>query len=114
MTGRVPVHAGGIFGPGQAVGEETHKLAETELPVHTHAIVADTTPPAQQQGNVPAPTKRLSGSAPAIWTAFAAPTPMNGQAIRDVGGDQPHENRQPCMALNFCVSLNGVYPSRYN
>ena len=26
------------------------------------------------------------------------------------GGDQPHEDRQPLLAVNFCIALDGVYP----
>jgi len=28
------------------------------------------------------------------------------------GGNQPHENRQPFLALNWVISLYGVYPSQ--
>jgi microcystin-dependent protein len=28
------------------------------------------------------------------------------------GGSQPHNNLQPYLTLNFCIALQGVYPSR--
>jgi len=28
------------------------------------------------------------------------------------GGNQPHENLQPYLALNFCIALAGIFPSR--
>jgi microcystin-dependent protein len=43
---------------------------------------------------------------PTVNTAFA------GNAISPVGGSQPHDNMQPYLAINFCISLYGIYPSR--
>jgi microcystin-dependent protein len=44
-----------------------------------------------------------------------APAPdavMSPSAIADVGGNQPHNNLQPCLGLNFCIALVGVFPSQ--
>jgi microcystin-dependent protein len=38
--------------------------------------------------------------------------PMYPQMVSNVGGSQPHENRQPFLALNFCIALVGIFPSR--
>jgi microcystin-dependent protein len=40
-----------------------------------------------------------------------AQTPLNGASIGPVGG-QPHENRQPFLAITWCISMFGVYPSQ--
>jgi len=37
---------------------------------------------------------------------------LAGQAIAPAGGDQPHNNLQPYLTLNFCIALQGVYPPR--
>jgi microcystin-dependent protein len=29
-----------------------------------------------------------------------------------IGGNQPHENRQPYLVLNFIIALQGVFPSQ--
>jgi microcystin-dependent protein len=42
----------------------------------------------------------------------AAPIAMHPTAIASNGGGQAHENRQPYLALNFCIALQGIYPSR--
>ena len=39
-------------------------------------------------------------------------TPMYNQAIGVTGGSQPHDNSQPYLTLNFCIAMQGVYPSR--
>ena len=38
--------------------------------------------------------------------------PLANEALQPTGGGQPHENRQPYLALNFLISLQGIYPSR--
>ncbi|HEV7517724.1 MAG TPA: phage tail protein, partial [Thermoanaerobaculia bacterium] len=46
---------------------------------------------------------------------YAAPgalTQLNDNAIAPAGGDQPHNNMQPYLTLNFCIALQGVYPPR--
>jgi microcystin-dependent protein len=38
--------------------------------------------------------------------------PFAGNAISFNGGSQPHDNMQPYLALNFCISLFGIFPSQ--
>jgi microcystin-dependent protein len=37
---------------------------------------------------------------------------MAGAAISNAGGGQAHENMQPYLAVNFCIALQGLFPSR--
>jgi microcystin-dependent protein len=37
---------------------------------------------------------------------------MAPESIQPIGSDQPHENMQPYLALNFMIALEGVYPDR--
>lgn len=37
---------------------------------------------------------------------------MNPSALTPAGGDQPHNNMQPYLTLNFCIALQGVFPPR--
>ena len=37
---------------------------------------------------------------------------LSGNALAPAGGDQPHNNMQPYLTLNFCNALQGVYPPR--
>ena len=39
-------------------------------------------------------------------------TQMAGNAIVAAGGSQPHENRSPYLTVNFCIALQGIFPSR--
>src|ERR1700737_111449 len=33
-------------------------------------------------------------------------------SVSNVGGSQPHNNMQPYLVLNFCIALQGVFPSQ--
>lgn len=113
MQGRVLVNAGqgaGLsnYDLGQAGGEETHTLLESEMPAHTHLIQVDpnvataTTP----IGNVLAQpaTGKLYGS--------AVNTTMAAGALVSQGGGQAHNNMMPYTTLNCIIALQGIFPAR--
>jgi microcystin-dependent protein len=108
LQGRVPVHVGQGIIQGQSAGEQSHTLNLSEMPAHTHTPVGSTTSP---------PT--ASSIAGNLWTANAADpfavspnTAMNPNCILPAGGSQPHDNMTPCLTLNFCIALQGIFPSR--
>jgi microcystin-dependent protein len=37
---------------------------------------------------------------------------MAPSAVTNIGGSQPHENRQPFLVILFCIALQGVFPSQ--
>ena len=46
---------------------------------------------------------------------FFAGTPNTpfapGMLQASIGGGQPHQNQQPYLGVNFCIALQGIYPS---
>jgi microcystin-dependent protein len=115
LRGRVPVHYGGNNGitQGSAGGQETHTLTQQEMAAHIHLGVADTTTANTTTGNSPGGTKRLAGSQGANFYGPANNlTPFNATQVTPTGGSQAHENRQPFMALEICIALQGIFPSR--
>jgi microcystin-dependent protein len=56
---------------------------------------------------------RVTGSTPFV-PGNPAPSmvTMNGSVVAPAGGDQPHNNMQPYLTLNFCIALQGVFPPR--
>ncbi|GAB4186737.1 MAG: tail fiber protein [Wenzhouxiangellaceae bacterium] len=116
LRGRTPIHVGRSDGgqehrEGQKSGEETHTLAVNEMPQHNHLAHASSSP-----GDSPVPTSNLLGST--LNEAFRAFTSagdlvnMRAGTITNVGGSQAHNNMQPYLALNFCIALQGLFPSR--
>lgn len=121
LQGYVPMHWGS--GPGgfnttigQVQGTPNVTLTTATTPQHLHTITAQdvasggelekTAVPNANNWLGPADPQFLYTASPTITTAFAP------NSITPVGGGQPHENMQPYLALNFCISLFGVFPSR--
>ncbi len=117
LQGNAALHSGqgpGLspYDPGQIGGSETVTLLQTEIPVHTHLIQANTDF-ATVQG--PGPDRSLARSQ--NGTAYQTNTSqsivqMNPQSLAPTGGSMPHNNMMPYLTLNFCIALQGVFPPR--
>ena len=113
LQGEVPIHVGSGFIQGQASGEQNHTLSISELPTHTHVANASQTQAPQSGGNTPSNTKILGQArASFLYGPSSVLAPMDPREIANVGGSQPHANQQPYLTLNFCIALQGVFPSR--
>jgi microcystin-dependent protein len=117
LQGCFPMHPGS--GPGlslrdlgEASGTATVTLVASEMPSHAHAPFAsgDAAASASPAG-VNGPVMLAATSVP-VYGALTEPTSLDGAAIGATGGNQPHENRQPYLALNFIIALQGVFPPR--
>jgi microcystin-dependent protein len=98
---------------GETGGSDTVSLLESEIPLHSHTLNAHNEDPALL--NLPAPDRSLArsnGGFAYSTVAAGAASVMSGNAIAPAGGDQPHNNMQPYLTLNFCIALQGVYPPR--
>ena len=84
-------------------------LAAAQMPGHTHPVKASSSAAASDQPG----GRALARSASHIYTAKPdASTVMNADMLGDTGGSQPHSNIQPYLAVNFCIALSGIFPSR--
>lgn len=111
MRGRVPIHVGSSNGTdhreGQKSGEETHTLSAGEMPNHDHALQATST-----NANTANPVGNMLAAANNQYRDPSNLTEVNTATIANVGGGQAHENMQPWIAVNFCIALQGLFPSR--
>ncbi|WP_019010768.1 phage tail protein [Deinococcus aquatilis] len=107
FRGRVPLHVGNGYIPGDRAGEEQHTLTSGELPAHTHQVQALTA-----AGTVPVPAGNLLASAALYDSSSAALNQMAPASLSVVGGSQPHSNMPPVQTLNFVIALVGTFPSR--
>jgi len=108
LRGRAPIHMGSSFSLGQRGGEEAHTLTMGEMAAHTHQ-----TRGSADNATVAPPTNNFwasnTGFTPYGTTANIAMSPT---CIGNVGGGQAHENRSPFLVLNFCIALQGIFPSQ--
>ena len=74
---------------------------------------ANAVAPNDSSGNTNLPANALlSNTAPAeLYASGPGSLSPVAQTISVAGGSQPHENRQPFLVLNFCVALQGIFPS---
>lgn len=111
LRGRSPLSMGqgpGLsnYVQGQLSGTESVTLLPSQMPAHTHTLMATT---------APASTNNPNGAVLAtaeVWTDIAPDSNMLGTAVSLVGGNQPHENRQPFLVVNFCMATEGIFPSQ--
>ncbi|MBT2290967.1 phage tail protein [Paenibacillus albidus] len=119
LVGRVPIQQGmgnGLTNRtlGMSGGSETVALNSSQLPVHNHT-------PAYKEGGV-----RKDHPAGAVWSRPGGRVPaasysssganrtstMHQGAVKPAGGNQPHNNMQPFLALNFIICISGDFPPR--
>ncbi len=115
LRGRVPIHQG--QGPGlssrvigEVSGSETVTLSPTQIPIHTHTLNCSSA-----TGNSTNPANNLWAAQPALLQYEATSTPastMKANAISNAGASQPHDNLKPYLAINYLISLFGIFPSR--
>jgi microcystin-dependent protein len=113
------------YGIGETGGTDNVELVTAEMPQHSHAFAVSTDQASAQEpaNNVLARAVRpLDGGDPQApgprqaQVNFYSPNPQNARsalaanAIGPTGGDKPHNNMQPYLALNFCIALLGEFP----
>jgi len=114
MQGNAPMHPGqgpglSLHDLGETGGSETVSLLESEIPSHSHSFIAS-----QADGISRLPAGNMVANMIGV-NGYATPgtiVQMSDQALTPAGGDQPHNNLQPYLTLNFCIALQGVYPPR--
>jgi microcystin-dependent protein len=128
LQGRVPNSTGqgpGLsnYSLGQVGGVENTTLTQLQMPIHTHVAtavslikiaanqVADTNKPG---GNAFANT----GSTNVYFTGPPTANFMDNDNVQTTvtngtaGGSQPFSILQPYLTLQWCISLQGIFPSR--
>jgi microcystin-dependent protein len=119
LNSRTPIHSGAGFVLGEEAGAETVTLTQDTFASHSHALNADA---AVATSNSPAGglTAEASGAgrggvrfAVNLYSAPGATTTLAPQQLdQGPGGGQPHNNLQPYLAINWCIALQGIFPSR--
>jgi microcystin-dependent protein len=107
LQGRTAIHGGGGHVIGELGGETAHTLNIAEVPTHIHTVVGTST-----AGDSPIPTGNYLGAADNTYASAANLTSVQPGTVAAVGGSQAHNNMQPYLVLNFCIALQGIFPSQ--
>jgi microcystin-dependent protein len=114
LRGRVPIHPGqgpglSSYDLGQQAGSEAVTLTMNQMPTHTHVATL-------HASNQPAGDTLPTGNYLADGGAYLGTTntAMNAGAVTNglAGGSQPTTIIQPYLCINFCICLEGIFPSR--
>jgi microcystin-dependent protein len=115
MQANAPMHPGqgpglSLHDLGETGGSETVSLLESEIPSHSHSLVASQADAIEIS---PAGQQFAAGTGGiGIYAALNPLVQLSDNALAPAGGDQPHNNMQPYLTLSFCIALQGVYPPR--
>lgn len=120
LRGRAPIHHGNSTGPGlsphplgQKGGAETVTLTTNQIPPHSHGAGCS-----DANGSAQAPTNAFpaagvdSSRGTVNGYGTSANQKLNGGFIENTGGGQAHSNMQPFLAINYVITLEGIFPSR--
>jgi len=110
-----------IVGAGQGLGLSNYVVGQTggvenvtvlinQIPSHTHPVSAS-----MAVGTALTPTGNYWASQTSTNLYSNAPTStanLASQAIGLSGGNQPHNNISPYLALNYIIAMEGIFPSQ--
>jgi microcystin-dependent protein len=116
LRGRTAIHMGS--GPGlsshplgESSGSESVTLHLTQMPSHNHALGVQSGGADQISPETHVLAAEAGGST-AVYSGQQPNATANPASITATGGNQPHNNMQPYLTLNFQIALVGIFPSR--
>ncbi len=134
LRGRVPVCMG--QGPGlsnyvigQKSGHETLTITQAQMPAHTHVLTATggnfmvsdqpgaSATPSSTNNVIGAATESSGTYVNSAYNNLMPDTILNtgggsSATVTISGGSIPMENLEPYLAINFCIAVEGIFPSR--
>ena len=111
LRGRVPIHFDNI-NQGARAGTEAVTLSISQMPQHTHIFRANTANADKDIVGAAVPPAGTLGSFNNGYKDPGALVALQASSVGSVGGNQPHFNMQPYLAINYMIALQGIFPTR--
>lgn len=114
LRGRIPIHmgtggSGTSYSMGAQAGVESVTLTAAQMPAHAHPLLASNAVADQRN---PAGAQFARPEEPLYATPGALPSNLDAGIVGVSGTNQPHDNRQPYLCVNFIISLFGIFPTQ--
>jgi microcystin-dependent protein len=107
LRGRVPIHMGSGHTLGETAGAEAVTVNIQQLPTHLHTFSGSSA-----NANIPTSGNSVFGTSNNMYAAATNLVPLRSDTVTSIGGNQAHTNMEPYLVLNFCIALQGIFPSR--
>ncbi|MBS0485539.1 MAG: phage tail protein [Proteobacteria bacterium] len=108
LRGRAGMHVSSVHTQGERAGQENVTLSTAQIPLHSHTVNCSNT-----IGNQTSPAGKFwaqDSDGNVVFSSTGGAT-MAAAAIGNTGG-QPHSNMQPYLVVNYCIAVQGIFPSR--
>lgn len=110
LRGDVPIHVGQGHTLGETAGATSVTITQQTMPFHTHsANAADVASTSGAPSNARVVSQAQGAN---IYGPPSNPNTMDPNTIANTGGSQAHNNMMPYLVLNFCIALQGIFPSQ--
>jgi microcystin-dependent protein len=108
LRGRCAMHEGSGHILGEKAGSTAVTITQQTMPQHLHLLMAATS-----NGDNPVAVNNMFGAFNNGYrTPGATLTPIEPSSVTTVGGSQAHNNMCPYLVINFCIALQGIFPSQ--
>ena len=106
LRGKTPIGVGSGHTLGETAGAQSVTLSISQMPAHPHFAQASNAgaDTISEPGN-------MLGATSSRYTGPTSLTTLNPSTVSNVGGSQAHSNMQPYLVLNWCIALQGIFPS---
>lgn len=109
LQGRVPIHEGSGHTLGEAAGSSAVTITQQTMPQHLHFLMGTS----NNTNNVLDPGGNFYARVGS--SVYGEPTSLQTcrpNSVTNTGGSQAHTNLMPYLVLNFCIALQGIFPSQ--
>lgn len=125
LRGRAPGHLGNNYALGSLVGATSNTITVQQLPTHIHGATklanANYTPAAGATADSGDPEGRFFAGNSNLPNRFSDKFDegLGDQQLDSTrnsansGSSQPHNNMMPYLVMNYCIALQGIFPSQY-
>lgn len=100
---------------GEVSGTETVTITTQTMPAHTHAVQVSNGAPTQPSPNGAIPSTPGQSALfylPTSGTGTQTPATLAPDTCMNTGGNQPHDNIMPIVAITYIIATSGIFPSR--